>query len=133
MPPTQQPHLFGDFSDLPDGTVRLDLSDGSSALYSDRGADAHLIWQRAADGSVFSDYQDNDPAHPGHVQFPDGTSGDYHYLFDGRVELDLSDGSQTVLSGSGSDAHILTQTNSTGDVYSNFDAQGHPHHVVFHG
>jgi hypothetical protein len=27
----------------------------------------------------------------------------------------------------------VTQTTANGDVFSNFDAQGHPHHVVFHG
>jgi hypothetical protein len=67
------------------------------------------------------------------VRFHDGTTGDYHYHPDGTVELDLSDGTVTVMSGSGPDAVILTQTTSNGDVFSQFDQQGHPGHVVFHG
>ena len=122
--------LWGDFHDLPDGTVRLDMSDGSSTLLSDRSQDAHVLMQTSADGTEFTDFNGNNP---GHVHFPDGSSGDYHYLPDGRVELDMTDGSVTVMSGSGPDAHVLTQTTSNGDIYSQFDAQGHPGHVVFHG
>ncbi len=121
--------LEGDFHDLPDGTVRLDLSDGSSTLLSDRGPDAHVVMQRTADGAEFTDFQGDNP---GHVQFPDGTSGDYHYLADGRVELVMSDGSVTLMSGTGEDAYILSQTAANGDVYTEFDANGNPGHVVFH-
>jgi len=122
--------LTGDFHDLPDGRVRLDLSDGSFTILSGRDQDAHVLMQQTANGTVFSDFHGNDP---GHVHFPDGTSGDYHYLADGRVELDMNDGSSTLMSGTGPDAHVLSQTTANGDVYSGFDAQGHPSHVVFHG
>jgi hypothetical protein len=106
----------------------MDFDDGSSTLLSSRAPDAHVLMQRTADGTEFSDFQGDDP---GHVRFPDGSSGEYHYLADGRVELALSDGSVTVMSGTGEDAVILTQTTPNGDVYSQFNAQGHPGHVEF--
>jgi hypothetical protein len=121
--------LEGDFHDLPDGTCRLDLSDGSSTMMSGRGPDAHVLWQRTADGTEFSDFQGDKP---GHVQFPDGKSGDYNYMNDGQVELSMSDGSETVLSGSGPDAHVVSQVTPEGDCYTDFDLNGNPGHVVFH-
>ncbi|MEU4642900.1 hypothetical protein [Micromonospora sp. NPDC023814] len=121
--------LWADFHDLPDGTVRMTFDDGSSTLLSSRSPDAHVLMQRTEDGTEFSDFQGENP---GQVRFPDGSSGEYNYLADGRVELVLSDGSVTVMSGTGEDAVILTQTTPDGDVYSQFDAQGHPGHVEFH-
>ena len=125
--------LSGDYTYMPDGTVRLDMSDGSSTVMSGAGADAVVLTQTTADGTVFSNFDTGDPPKPGHVVFPDGMTGDYGYRPDGTVELDLSDGSVTVMSGSGEDAVILTQTTPEGDVFSNFDVDGHPHHVDFAG
>jgi hypothetical protein len=85
--------------------------------------------QRLKDGTEFTFDGGKDPAQ---VHFPDGTSGDYSYPADGTVHLHMHNGGETVMSGTGPDAHILTQTTPEGDVFSNFDAQGHPGHVVFH-
>ena len=47
------------------------------------------------------------------------------------VRLDLSHGSSVLTSGTGDDTTVLWQRTADGDVYSNFDDQGLPHHVVF--
>lgn len=125
--------ISGDYHYLPDGTVRLDLSDGSSTVMSGSDANAHILTQTTPQGDVFSGFDNANPPNPHHVAFHDGTFGDYHYNPDGTVDLDMSDGTVTVMSGTGPDAHVLTQTTPNGDIFSNFDAQGHPGHVVFHG
>ena len=125
--------LSGDYTYNADGTVRLDMSDGSSTVMSGAGEDAVILAQATADGTVFSNFDNGDPPRPGHVQFADGNTGDYTYNGDGTVHLSMSDGSDTVLSGSGEDAVILSQTTPDGDVFSNFDADAHPHHVEFAG
>jgi hypothetical protein len=120
----------GDFSYLPDGTVELDLSDGASVLLSGTGEDAVVLSQTMPDGTVYSQF---DGEHPGHVQYPDGSWGDFSYLSDGTVRLDLSDGTHTLLSGTGEDAVVLSQTTADGAVYTGFDDLGRPHHVEFAG
>src|SRR6266498_3413677 len=122
--------LSGDYYDLPGGQVRLDMSDGSHTVLSGREADAFMVSQTNPQGDVFSDFDDANPPNPHHVVFHDGGSADYHYLGDGTVHMDMSDGTQIVMSGTGPDAVTLTQTTAQGDVFSNFDSAGHPHHVV---
>lgn len=124
--------LSGDYHYLSDDTVRLDLSDGSSTLMSGTGEDARVLTQTTPEGDVFSNFDTSDPPRPGHVEFAEsGLSGDYTYLSNDTVQLNLSDGSVTLMSGSGEDAVILTQTTADGDVFSQFDAAGNPHHVEF--
>jgi hypothetical protein len=125
--------LSGDYIDLPGGHVRLDMSDGSHILLSGRDADAEMLSQTNPQGDVFSDFDHANPPNPHHVIFHDGGSADYDYPGDGTVQIHMSDGTQIVMSGTGEDAVTLTQTTPEGDVFSNFDSAGHPHHVVFHG
>ncbi len=125
--------VSGDYTYLPDGTVQLNLSDGSSMLTSapDESGHSLMLKQISANGDVFTDFDDADPPNPHHVEFADGTSGDYTYPADGSVHLQLSDGTLTIMSGTGQDAVVLTQTTPQGDVFSQFDDLNRPHHVEF--
>ena len=120
----------GDYTELRDGTVRLDMSDGSSTRLSGWGDDSVVLEQTTPQGDIYSQF---DAQHnPRHVQFHDGSWGDYHDAEGGTVRLEMSDGSSTRLSGWGDDSVVLEQTTPQGDVYSQFDAQHNPRHVQFH-
>ncbi|WP_213453669.1 hypothetical protein [Rhizomonospora bruguierae] len=121
--------LTGDYTYFKDGTTRLDMSDGSSSVYSGTGNDTVTLSRTLASGTKYTEF-DSD-GNPGHVEFPDGKSGNYTYLSDGTTRLDVSDGSSTVFSGSGDNAVILEQTDPNGTVYTNFDESDRPLHVEF--
>jgi hypothetical protein len=59
----------GDFTYQPDGTVRLDLSDGTSILSSGTGDHARVLSQTTPEGDVYTDF--DDLGMPGHVEFLD--------------------------------------------------------------
>ncbi|MFC0532390.1 hypothetical protein [Phytohabitans kaempferiae] len=121
--------LSGEYTYFSDGTARLDLSDGSSTIFSGSGEDTVILSSTDPDGTVYTEFDAEN--RPGHVQFPDGNSGDYTYHADGTTRLDLSDGSSTIFSGSGEGTVILSSTDPDGTVYSEFNDLMRPTHVEF--
>ena len=115
----------GDFTYLSNGDSELRISDGSTTLFDNEG---NVIKQITPEGDVYSDF--DDLGRPGHVEFKDGTSGDFTYQPGGGSELVQSDGSRTLLDDEG---NVIKQITPEGDVYSDFDDLGRPGHVEFQG
>jgi hypothetical protein len=119
--------LEGDFKYLPNGQVELHLTDGTVITFSGSGEDATIIKEETADHDVYTQFDDQNRPH--HAQFHDGTSGDFSYLPNGNVQLDLSDGTTILMT---EDNDIISETTKEGDVYTQFDDQNRPHHAQFH-
>ena len=116
-----------------DGTVHLEMDDGGVTVMTeaDPGEESRVLSQSTADGTVFTEF--DAAGNPGRVVFPDGTSGYYRHPGDGTVHLEMDDGGVTVMTeaGPGEDSVVLSQITAEGDVYSEFDDLGRPHHVEF--
>ncbi|MER7277852.1 hypothetical protein ABT369_25765 [Dactylosporangium sp. NPDC000244] len=131
-------HTSGDYTYFPDGTVAFhSIEEGYTAVFADRDHDGEaddIVSMTTKGGDVYSDYDDQ--GNPGHVEFANDTWGDYTYLSDGKVLFTTNaDGGYTILlddlDGDGEVDDIVTQSMHNGDVYSDFDHLGKPHHVEF--
>ncbi|HWS33950.1 MAG TPA: hypothetical protein VN408_14555 [Actinoplanes sp.] len=102
-------------------------ADGTEIVYNQ--VTGTVISQTAADGRVFSDFDDAEQ--PGHVEIPPAngkpaTSADITY--DGElITYTYADGSVVVHNST--TERVVTQTTPEGVVYSDFDAAGNPGHV----
>jgi hypothetical protein len=113
----------GDFTYNSDGSSELRLEDNTRIIYD---AEGNVQTQITPDGDVYSNFDSE--GRPGHVEFADGTSGDFTYHGDGSSELVLDDGTRISFDGEGNPTRMVTPEN---DVYSNFDSEGRPGRVDF--
>jgi hypothetical protein len=118
--------LEGDFTYLPNGQVEIRLTDGTVILLSGSGEDATIISMTTPEDDVYTEFDSEN--RPGHVEFHDGTSGDFTYNNNGTSELRISDGTRIIFDEEGD---VQAQITPEGDVYSDFDSEGRPGHVEF--